>query len=293
MHNTKKLLQPRIAASLALVMLLALASCQKERLPLDPPAGGADTIAVTESNYFLCDTDSLGISAVVAMRSQYGSHLTDWTFKFSDMQILTLTTAQDLLAGGTFALVDPGTACQGASGVYGLYIEGYEDDELVQGTLQVSIIGHQPQFILQAVSRSGRILRMHYWGQAYNLTQALGSGTFDYGNKSLPLQVAYSQYFYDIYEYAFTDTLSSFGVTFYSVSPLRTGTYAISDDLDQVEFNQALNLYISVESDGFQGDVSSGSAVITLDGDQISLTFQGQLQGVSLTGSYAGTIVSL
>jgi len=274
--------------TIAFFLVLMLASCKPQ--PIVPSEE-----APTEANYVICGADSLNIGMVVVMRSAYKSDVMDWSIKLSDTQILKFYTQHNLLEAGTYSFTTESDAYNGGVGVFGVYMEGFEEEKLTDGTIEVKLVLGKPEYFVNATTQSGRAVKMHYWGDIHDLTHPIGVGQFNYGDESLPLDIAYSQIYYDLYEYAFTDTVSGFGVTFYSVTPLTTGTFPISDDMDLVEQGQALNLYLYIEKGNtlLTGDVTNGAANCTLNGDQINISFNGELDGTAISGNYVGKLEHL
>lgn len=283
-------------ALLCLVLsAFALTSCKPEPEPDPNTPTLPEEIAPTEANYVVCGNDSLNIDIVVVMRSSYKSDVMDWSIKLSDSQILKLYTMKDLQVNGTHLFTDESTAYNSNRDVYGVYMEGFDEENIAEGTIEVKVILGKPEIVIRATTQSGREVRMHFWGDLHDLTHPIGNGHISYNDVSLPLQIAYSQIYYDLYEYAFSDTISGFGVTFYSVTPLTTGTYAISDDMDAVGAGEALNLYLQIENGGtlLEGDVTNGTATCTFNGDQLNITFSGELGGTAISGSYVGKMENL
>lgn len=280
------------AAAMVMACCVLLAGCKKE--PLSGNDNNPGNGGVTEPNYCVCGNDSLGVRLVVVMRSAYKSDVMDWSFKLSDTQILKFYTTRDLLAGGAYTFVSENDAYNGGNGVYGVYMEGFEETDL-QGTIEVRLVDGKTEFVVDATTQDGRSLRLHYWGEPHDLCHPLGNGQCSYGDECLRIDMAYSQMYYDLYEYAFTDSVSSYGATFYTVMPLVSGTYSVSSDMDSVGNGEAINLYLYIEdgSNSLIGDVGDGSATLVVDGSQINITFNGVLDGVQVHGYYHGKLENL
>jgi len=282
----------RLFTTLMLLATLCLTTtgCRKE----NEPANHDDPIP-TEANYMVCGNDSLQISIVVVMRSAYKGDVMDWSFKLSDSQILKLYTTKNLQQEGSWPFIAESAAYNGDEGVYGVYMEGFEEEDLVGGNIEVRLVNGKPEFMLEATTESGRSVRMHYYGEIHDLSHPIGTGEITFGNESRQLDMAYAQIYYDLYEYAFSDSVSGIGVTFYSTRELTSGTLPISDDMDIVGQGEALNLYLYIEegSSPLIGDVGNGSATCSLEGDRIEIAFNGELEGTAITGHYQGRLERL
>lgn len=282
-------------AALALLMAgcVLFVGCEKD--PSQSSNDASSNAGTEASSYCVFGGDSSAVGMVVVMRDPYADGVMDWTFKVGDSRMLYLYTTRDLQAGGTYPFVAESGAYGGANGVYVAMADMYGEVEFAQGTLEVTVVAGKPEFVVNATSEDGRSLRLRYKGEVHDLCHPLGSGWCSYGDERVGIDIAYSQFYYGLYEYAFSDTMSSYGVTFYSVAPLASGTYAVSNDMEAVDRGEALDLYLYIE-DGdnvLEGDVANGSATCTVNGSQISITFGGDLDGTPISGSYSGRLERL
>jgi len=135
-------------------------------------------------------------------------------------------------------------------------------------------------------------------GQTYITNYAINTGY-----KNADGQITYSDFFIVSNDYStgnFTGKINGVGITFDNTKP-TSGTYTFKDDSDP-NYDPAKNFfdaYAAIDVDfntmggTIIGDITGGTATVTVSGDRVTITYNLDFNGQKVTGSYSGTWKSL
>lgn len=300
----KNILFRRVLAVVSVIALAAfvMVGCQKEEIepnnPNDTTIPNDTTTPVdpddpTEPNHFYYGQNTLTVNKVIKMNMQ---GMIAYEFILNNNYIFTIMGATDIDSNGTnfTDVMSFFMTGQGTFGVIGTNEEDDEGDYVASGNIKITKRNNNYEIICKAITEANDTIDVYYNGPIFDMNNPTGTGSITVSGTDYALQVGIMGVMDGMYNYEFFDTQMLNSLDFVSKNALGNGTYTITDDDAAVAAGNGIDIGFDIinpiTEDEIEGELTDGSLTCSISGDTYTISFSGNSNLGTVSGTYTGTI---
>lgn len=264
----------------------------------DNPNNPNDPVVPENEGYFVYGSDTINIS-FVAIQDMGGLYVLAFDLA-NGAQFSTLGTINPVDAG-TMPFSDFMTILFGGQGIYGSYMIGEDADDVESGTIEVKTVGEKSEINIEGTTMAGKSVKAYFKGTLIDLSKPTGNGTLTWNGNNYDINIAAVMTDQGLFDYELTNTQMSLYTDIIAIAPLTTGTYTITNDEADFNFNgnnQMVGVNIEIldetgESDLLDVSATYGSLNVTYSGKTFTISMDAYSSQGQITANYTGSIYTL